>query len=94
MSYRCSSNPLTAAQNSDNEHQRMTIQTGCECLHKYIWHSKVVRALYICTVAPRIDWHRLTNSGMSPSVILKMERRVVYRLCDCNQHSDVYIHNK
>ena len=53
--------------------KRMTIQTGCGCLLKYTLHNKLVRVLYTCTVAHCTDGHRLTNSGLSPSVILKTE---------------------
>lgn len=41
-----------------------------------------------------IDQHRLINSGKSTFVILKTERSVLYRLCDCNPQSNFYTHNK
>ena len=64
----------TSVQTSDYEHLR-TEQTGCGCLLKYTLHSKVVRVLYICTVAHCTNGHRLTNSGLSPSVVLKTENK-------------------
>ena len=94
MCYGCFSNPSTTVQNSDHEHQRMTIQTGCGCLLKYTLHSKVVRVLYICTLAHCTDGHGLTDSGKSPPVILKTKWNVLYRLCDCNLHSNIYTQNK
>jgi len=77
-----------------NTQIRMTKQIECGCLLIYISCSKVVRVLYISTVAYCIDRHRITNSGKSPSVILKMERSVLCRLCDCNLYSNVHIQNK
>ena len=53
------------------------------------WHPALTNTDLLIT-----NYYYITTLLMSPSVILKMERRVVYRLCDCNQHSDVYIHNK
>ena len=85
MCYGCFRKPSTSVQNSNYEHLR-TKQTGCGCQLKCIWHSKVVRFLYICTLAHCTDRHRLTTSGKSPSVILKTEWSVPYRLCDCKQH--------
>ena len=72
MCYGCFSKPSTSVLNSDYEHLT-TKQTGCGCLLKYTLHNKKVTVLFICTVANWTDGDRNTNSGKSPSVIMKRE---------------------
>ena len=88
MSYGCFSKLSPPWPHIDQEHLSMTTQTGCGRQLKYTLHSTVERVLYLCTVAHCTDQQRLTNSDMLPSLILKIDRSVPYRICDCSHHID------
>jgi len=89
-SYGCFSQLSPARPHIHQEHLSVTTQTGCRHQLKYTLQGRGDRFLYLCTVAHCTDQQRITNSHMSPSLILKIDRSVLYRICDCSHHIDFF----
>jgi hypothetical protein len=90
MSYGCFSKLSPPWPHIDQERLSTTIQTDCRSLLKYTLHTTVDTVLYLCTVSYCTDQQRLTNPDMSPSLNMKIDRSVLYCICDCSHDIDFF----